>query len=269
VGVDRPDEDDPRLESVDAHEAHAPDTTGATDGAGVLDAGVLDAGVLDEADAPGERADRPGRLEAHVDLRARADDAYRSHAIDQGCDRVREIEATVVTPAMREIEAKDAHRRLIGLEFRLKGTERLTEKVANAVSEQPDLSYDKAFALVKDAIRYTFEYQEDRYAAGVKADTRRLEDAGFERVDCRNTWANPEYKGVNSRWRAPENGQTFEVQFHTQPSFEAKQVTHAAYERLRDPATTKAEQQRLAEYQREVTARVPVPPGATDIPDYP
>jgi hypothetical protein len=118
VGVDRPDDDDPRLESVDTHEAHATDTIGATDGADVLDAAVLDADVLDadvvdEADAPGERADRPGRLEAHVDLRARADDAYRSRAIDQGCDRVREIEEAVVTPTMREIEAKDARRRLI------------------------------------------------------------------------------------------------------------------------------------------------------------
>jgi hypothetical protein len=253
VGVDRPDDDDPRLDSADAHEAHAPDTTGATDG----------------ADAPTVRPDQSGRPEAHADLRAQADDAYRAHAIDQGCDRVREIEESVVTPAMRRIEAMDPNRCLVGLEFRLKGRARIEAKVANAVSEQPDLSYDDAFALVKDAIRYTFEYPEDRYAAGVKADTRRLEEAGFERVDCRNTWATPEYKGVNSRWRVPENGQIFEVQFHTQASFEAKQVTHAAYERLRDPATTKAEQERLEEYQREVAARVPVPAGATDIPDYP
>jgi hypothetical protein len=264
VGVDRSDDDDLSLESADTHEAPVLDITGTTDGADVLDADVSNA-----ADAPGKQSDRLTRLESRADLGAKADAAYRSHAIDQGCVRVREIEGIVVTPAMREIEAKDADRRLIGLEFRLKGSERLAEKVANAVSEQPDLSYDKAFTLVKDAIRYTFEYQEDRYAAGVKADTRRLEDAGFERVDCRNTWPNPEYKGVNSRWRVPENGQTFEVQFHTLASFEAKQVTHAAYERLRDPATTKAEQERLAEYQREVTARVPIPPGATDIPDYP
>ena len=264
MGVDRSEDDDVSLEPVDTHEAPALDITGATD-----TAGVVDADLSEEANAPGERVGRLTRLESRADLGAKADATYRSHAIDQGCVRVREIEATVVTPAMREIEAKDADRRLIGLEFRLKGAERLAEKVANAVSEQPDLSYDKAFTLVKDAIRYTFEYQDDRYAAGVEADTRRLEDAGFERVDCRNTWANAEYKGVNSRWRVPESGQTFEVQFHTQASFEAKQVTHAAYERLRDPATTKAEQERLAEYQREVAARVPVPPRATDIPDYP
>lgn len=240
--VDRPDDHDHRLEPADTQEAPA---------------------------LPGESADPRSRLKSRADLGVEADAAYRAHAIENGCDRVRIAEGTVVTPAMREIEAKDADRRLIGLEFRLKGAQRLAEKVTNAVAEQPDLSYEKAFALIKDAIRYTFEYPEHRYAAGVKTDTRRLEDAGFERVDCRNTWASPEYKGINSRWRVPWNGQMFEVQFHTQASFEAKQVTHAAYERLRDPATSKAEQDRLAEYQREATARIPVPPGVLDIPDYP
>jgi len=249
VSVDRPDDDDLRFPSADAHEVPAPDEA---DRSGT--------------NVPGERA---SQLAAHADLRAKADAAYGAQAIDVGCNRVRETEETVVTPAMLEIEAKDADRRLIGLEFRLKGAGRLTEKVTKAVAEQPDLSYEQAFALVKDAIRYTFEYPDDRYVAGVKADIRRLEDIGFERVDSRNTWASPEYKGLNSRWRVPENGQTFEVQFHTRASFEAKQVTHAAYERLRDPATSKAEQGRLARYQREVTARIPVPPGVMDIPDYP
>ena len=63
-------------------------------------------------DIPGERA---SRLEAHADLRAKVDAAYGAQAIDAGCNRVRETEETVVTPALREIEAKDADRRLIEL----------------------------------------------------------------------------------------------------------------------------------------------------------
>ena len=44
-----------------------------------------------------------------------------------------------------------------------------------------------------------------------------------------------EYKGINTRWVTQE-GQRFEVQFHTSESFHAKQnVTHDAYERLRNP----------------------------------
>jgi hypothetical protein len=88
-------------------------------------------------------------------------------------------------------------------------------------------------------------------------------------VDLRNTWAGEEYKGINSRWRVPESGQLFEVQFHTQSSFEAKQETHLAYEKIRDPATPKPEREELMAYQREVSARIHIPPGAPGIPNYP
>ncbi len=60
----------------------------------------------------------------------------------------------------------------------------------------------------------------------------------------------------------------FEVQFHTQASFEAKQLTHPAYEKLRSPGTPKAEQEDAARFQREISAKVPIPPGATEIADY-
>ena len=245
MGVDRPDEDEPRLDSVDTHEAR----------------------VLDEAGAPGERADQSDRLEAHVDLRAKADDAYRSHAIEEGCDRVRVLEETVVTPAMRRIEAADPNRSLVGLEFRLKGRERLAEKVAEAVEER-GRSIVEAFGLVKDAIRYTFCYSEDGYAQGVLADCRRLEAEGFVRFDRKNSWDGDEYKGINSHWRAPGGGQIFEVQFHTRSSFEAKQETHWAYERLRALPEDEAEVRDLRAFQREVSAKIPIPLGAADIPEY-
>ena len=65
------------------------------------------------------------------------------------------------------------------------------------------------------------------------------------------------------------------MQFHTRISFEAKQLTHSAYERLRTRQADKLEEQDKLEelvleaFQRKVTADVPVPPGANDIPDYP
>ncbi len=151
---------------------------------------------------------------------------------------------------MLRIEAEDPNRRLIGLENRLKGKDRLAEKVERAVGEQPDLNYDSAFAVVKDAIRYTLQYPDERYTAGVRGDIERLMGLGFERVDCRNTWESEVYKGINSRWRVQENGQVFEVQFHTEASYQAKQETHTAYERLRDPATPAGEQERLVECRR-------------------
>lgn len=194
-------------------------------------------------------------------------DTAENDAVERGCERIHETEETIVSPALRRIEADDTERQLIGFEYRLKGADRIKEKVVSAIEEQPDLSPEEATALVKDAVRYTFQYTEELYAAGTQADTARLRDSGFEPVDRKNSWSDDEYKGINSRWRVPETGLLFEVQFHTRVSFEAKQLTHAAYERLRRPTTSDDEAQELREFQRDTCRNVPVPPGATDIPD--
>ena len=120
-----------------------------------------------------------------------------------------------------------------------------------------------------DAVRYTFEYREAHYTRGVWADIGRLREQGFELHSLRNTWSDDQYKGVNSQWIEPDTGQRFEVQFHTRISYEAKQLTHDAYKRLRTHQADKFEELVLEAFQRKVTADVPVPPGATDIPDYP
>lgn len=199
------------------------------------------------------------------DYRAAVDAEYRKHAVETGCARIREIEQNEITPALRRIESADPTRHLVGLEHRLKSEDRLTEKVENAKAEQLDLTYEEAFATVKDAVRFTFQYPDNKYLSGYQNDHDRLESAGFELVDRRNTWSNDQYKGVNTRWRVPESGLVFEVQFHTEASYDAKQETHAAYERLRAPGVSKAEQEELMAYQRSVTSRVPVPPGAAEI----
>jgi hypothetical protein len=208
------------------------------------------------------------RTDGALEHRVKVDAAYRAYAIEQGCARVEQIEASVVTPAMRRIEAEDPDRHLAGLEHRLKEQYRIEEKVSVAVEER-GRSVEEAFVTVKDAIRYTFCYSEARYTAGVYADCERLESAGFERFERRNSWEQDEYKGINTRWRAPQSGQLFEVQFHTYASLAAKEETHDAYKQLRTLADDDAEVSRLRAYQREVTAKVPIPPGAVDIPDYP
>ncbi|HMD91279.1 MAG TPA: hypothetical protein VKG80_01430, partial [Trebonia sp.] len=144
----------------------------------------------------------------------------------------------------------------------------IMEKVANWMAAQPDLTPDEALALVKDPIRYTFQYTEEHYAEGVNADVDRLKTAEFELVELRNSWEAEEYKGINSRWRIPGDRQLFEVQFHTQISFEAKQLTHPAYERLRNPLTSLEEQDELADFQRRVNAYVPEPPDVHEVPNY-
>jgi hypothetical protein len=165
---------------------------------------------------------------------------------------------------MRHIEAQDPDRELTGIEHRIKGTDRIKEKVAEDVGLL-GRTPNEALAGVKDAVRFTYQYSEERYSAGVRADLTRLKEQGFMQVEVRDSWASDQYKGVNTRWREPESGLLFEVQFHTRLSYETKQLTHAIYERLRNPATSDAERGALADLQRQACGMIPVPPGAGDI----
>jgi hypothetical protein len=188
--------------------------------------------------------------------------------VEAECDRIADCERDKITPAMRAIESQDPDRHLIGFDHRLKDHDRIKEKVYGMIKES-GFSPEDAVSHVPDAIRYTFQYREARYTQGVWADIGRLKDQGFELHKLRNSWSEEQYKGINSQWIKPDTGQRLEVQFHTRISFEAKQLTHRAYERLRTQQADAFEELVLEAFQRKVTADVPVPPGATDIPDYP
>ena len=188
--------------------------------------------------------------------------------VDAACDRIAGREQEKISPALRATEGQDPDRHLIGFEHRLKGRDRIKEKIYGIIKES-DFSPEQAVSLVPDAIRYTFQYREARYTQGVLADIARLRDQGFELDKLKNSWSHDQYKGINSQWIEPDTSQRFEVQFHTRISFEAKQLTHGAYERLRSQQADVFEELVLEAFQKKVTDEVPVPPGADGIPDYP
>lgn len=184
-----------------------------------------------------------------------------------GHNRIREIGKGDVLPTMQALEAEDQERRLAGLKNYLKEPDRLKEKVAADIRFK-GYTVEQSLTNVKDAVRFTFVYTEERYTEGVHADCTRLEARGFERYDRQNSWRQDQYKGINSRWREPKSGLLFEVQFHTQASFDAKELTHGAYERLRGSVAEDAEREELEAFQSMVCAKIPIPPGATEIEDY-
>jgi hypothetical protein len=188
--------------------------------------------------------------------------------LEAACDQIAGREQERISPPLRDTESQDPDRHLIGFEHRLKGRDRIKEKAYDKMKEF-DFSPEEAVSSVSDAIRYTFQYREAHYTQGVWADLGRLKDQGFELHKLKNSWSDDQYKGINSQWIEPETCQRFEVQFHTRISFEAKQLTHGAYERLRTQQADKFEQMVLEAFQKKVTGEVPLPPGAADIPDYP
>jgi len=197
-------------------------------------------------------------------------DPVKNQRIDAECDRIADREKERILPGLRAVESQDPQRHLVGFDHRLKSRDRIKEKVCDTLKEQSELSVDGAVSLVPDAIRFTFQYEDARYTRGVYADMARMREQGFQLKSTRNTWSDDQYKGINSQWIEPVSGQRFEVQFHTRISREAKELTHPAYERIRAvPKPDKFEQMVLEAFQKKVTAEVPIPPGATDIPDYP
>jgi hypothetical protein len=200
--------------------------------------------------------------------RGRSLDNADNSRVEAECDHIARREKERISPAMRSVESQDPDRHLVGFERRLKDRDRIKEKVYDKM-EELFCSAEEAVSVVSDTIRYTFQYREARYTQGVWTDLERLKDEGFKLHQLKNSWSDDQYKGINTQWIEPDTGQRFEVQFHTGISFEAKQLTHDAYERLRTKQADKFEQMVLGAFQAKVAADVPVPPGATDIPDYP
>ncbi len=179
-----------------------------------------------------------------------------------------------ITPGMRRAESQLDHGSLAPdtEKYALKTPDRFKEKLARRLADRPDKSAEEVAAGIHDGIRYTFIFPDRCYTE----DTAKLEDKlgeqGYQLIERLPKWGEEEYKGINTRWKDHESGQLFEIQYHTQGSWEAKQQTHDVYEtltqKLNDPDALPAEIKKLRTYQREVTAAVPVPEGALEIEPY-
>lgn len=193
--------------------------------------------------------------------------ASQNRRIDAWCDDVSDCEQRI-TGRLEEVE-RASPGQLVGKEYRIKGRDRLKDKIAAVLEHNSDADVDHVLAHVPDVVRYTMQYGSRDYTHDVGSDLARLKAHGFELVKLKNLWENSEYKGINSQWCDTTTGLQLEVQFHTLIGFEAKQITHAAYERMRSPQTTDVEAAELKLFQQEVTARIPLPSGALDIPEFP
>jgi hypothetical protein len=175
-----------------------------------------------------------------------------------------------LTPYMGQAERENTRGgRLEGLEHRRKDDDRIKEKIAEMLKRMPDRTVEEVVRALPDIIRYTFCFKSESYTAGYWDIKGRMEERGYSMVYSKNHWRDdPQYKGINTRWVTAE-GQRFEVQFHSEESFYAKQhVTHKSYERLRNPLTPDDERQELRSFQQEVCSWIDVPDDATTLPDY-
>lgn len=170
-----------------------------------------------------------------------------------------------ITDTLQQITRGAGDRRLIGLEYRLKGEDSLKRKLATELLDNPRIKPEAVLGNIKDSIRYTVEMRSATYKQGVQQAVDTLRAQGFENVTFKNFWDTPGYKGINSTWRDPATGRVFEVQFHTPESFTAKMDGHVLYEKERLPGISADDLRAIKAEQEELFGAVPVPPGTGTI----
>ncbi len=206
----------------------------------------------------GLRLDPPANHVADQQLAARRD-AEGRHPDGSYDDRG-------LTPALRRVEAQLEHGTLAPdtEKFALKSPDRFKEKLAKMMGTEPDRPAADLAADIHDGIRYTCILDFEHYSSEVDQARRLLRIDGYQLIAFKPNWSGHEYKGINSQWRDPASGEYFEVQFHTQESWEAKQQTHDAYEKIESPQTSPTDRTRLREYQRHICTQIPIPTAALD-----
>ena len=198
---------------------------------------------------------------------------------DEALNRIRTAEGRNVfgsyghsglTPAMRRLEAQLERGQLLPdtESSALKPADLFKQRLADLIQRHPDKPADELSYEVHDGIRYVYIFEAEHYADATLQVHSRLKGQGFELEVRRNSWRNPEYKGINTRWRDPAHDIVFEVQFHTPQSWDARQRADASFQKITDAATMPAERGRLRALQAEASAAIPIPPRCTAIPDY-
>jgi hypothetical protein len=238
-------------------------------GGGAPDGGAPDGGALDGGAPDGEEPRELGEQLTPDQVRI----AVRAHGrcrLAEGRSVFGSYGEGGLTPAMLRIEDQLEHGELVPEteKYALKSLDRFQQKLAKLIAEEPGASPDGLAAQIHDGIRYTFLYEPDVYALGVQATRSTLNAHGYELQVLRNSWESGEYKGINSRWRDPVSGTHFEIQFHTQQSWDARIQAHDAYDQIASPLTPAAEKERLRIRQRDFYSAVYPPAGCTGIADY-
>lgn len=187
-----------------------------------------------------------------------------SLSVDKLVEKSQKIEPTI-TADINNIATK-AGGKLVGLENRLKSPHSIKRKIEDEAAD----GFSKSLSLnkIRDAIRYTTVFREGDFVARYKAMQYLLAIKGYKTIIVKNTWKNDSaYKGVNT-FIQNEDGDVFEMQYHTQQSFDVKNgLLHKLYEKFRDPKTPIHEKEKLLLEMRKLSSKIKVPEGVELIED--
>ncbi len=143
-------------------------------------------------------------------------------------DKAREPEATHLLQGVCDKTGG----KMVGLEWRLKSTDSMARKVIDKALNK-NISQEDAVAQITDGLRYTMQFDNDKFVPGFTETEKALKEAGYERFDHKFTnyfaQGGP-YRGLNTVWINQKTGVRFELQFHTPESLKIKEQNHVDYD---------------------------------------
>ena len=222
---------------------------------------------------PGERRpidtsnDPPGSWRGEGDRFLKVADNSR---VEAACDLIAEREQEKITPALRAIESQDPDRHLIGFDDRLKGRDRIKEKVYDTVQEEIASPEEAVSLMCRTRSGTPFSIVRRHYTQGVWADIETSERV--RALSCINS-RTPGLK--RSTRESTASGSNPIPVSGSRCSFIPASVSRRSNSRMMptsDFALSQVdgfEKMVLKAFQRKVATDVPAPLGAADIPAYP
>jgi hypothetical protein len=160
---------------------------------------------------------------------------------------------------------------LQGLENKFKTENSLARKlfdssIKDSSDSNPNVKLEKYAKNVNDVLRYTFVIEIDSYQNGFEQSLDILKKSGYEVVERRiwNAWKNvgterdTGYRGINITIKSSQN-QLFELQFHTEESFNLKSETHILYQAARLSKTSEKRRNEIIKRVIELAGKIKSP----------
>lgn len=180
--------------------------------------------------------------EQKVEAETAAKDLYQTAVDDE----------PALTSMMEEL-AKKFGGKLKGLEFRIKTEESLAGKILRGMVQKGLSLKEAIYQSTYDANRYTLTFDPKTMVDDALQLQSELAQRGWKEYD--HKWTNyyragDAYDGYNMVFIHGKTGKRFELQLHTQESYEIKNRVWPSYKEFRDPATP--EEKRASLFQRMV-----------------
>lgn len=164
--------------------------------------------------------------------------------------------------------AKEIAAEMVGLENKFKAEMSLVRKISDTAKASSQELWQAADR-INDALRYSFIFPTEHYTEGLSQTIGHLRKADYQIPEDKiwNAWRfigskqDRGYRGINITLISSQK-QRFELQFHTEASFDLKTETHDLYKEARLMGTLPERRREIKEFVLKKAESVEIPKGA-------